>query len=97
MQLHRSESQSLHRLDDGGGLGVAKYPHIGERRARHHGAGGGDVHIARAFGNKDKAAKYRTRLMGGGGIFGAGEAAHLVLAQSELAHRSLQIRLGHQG
>ncbi len=35
--------------------------------------------------------------MGCGGILGAGEATHLVLAQYQLAHRSLQSRLGHQG
>ncbi|MNB98179.1 hypothetical protein D3C75_454240 [compost metagenome] len=35
--------------------------------------------------------------MGGGGIFGASEAAHLVLTQDKLAHRGLQIRLAHQG
>ncbi|MNJ24967.1 hypothetical protein D3C77_193990 [compost metagenome] len=35
--------------------------------------------------------------MGGGGILGAGQAAHLVLTQDKLAYRRLQIRLAHQG
>ncbi len=97
VQLHRGEAERLHRLDEGGGLGVAKYPDIGERRARHHGASGRNVYIARAFRHEDQATEYRTRLMGCGGILGAGEATHLVLAQYQLAHCGLQIRLGHQG
>ncbi len=97
MELHRGEPQRLHRLGDGGGLGIAKYPHVRERCTRHHSAGGGDVYVARAFRHKDKAAKHGACLMGGDGVLGAGEAAHLVLAQHQLAYRRLQILLGHQG
>ena len=97
MQLHGGEPQRIHRLGDGGGLGIAKHPDVRERRTRHHGAGGGNVHVARAFRHKDEAAEHGARLMGGGGVLGTGQAAHLVLAEHELAHRGLQIRLRHEG